>query len=509
MTMEMTNAATLPELIRFLLVNDVQLRTDGTALDYDAPAGVIGGELLDRLRRHKPELVGWLTANDPGRQVVARALPSYSQQELWHRARTSPCPAVYTVGLRLAFDGPFDASTLETALGWLVERHEPLRTRFRHYAEDGGGLQPVQEVLAPWRITLDATDLTGASAADGAMNEHCAELVAEPFILDRAPLWLARLFRLAEERHVLLWMLHHSVCDGTSIEFMLDELLAAYQAVRTGQRPPAGPVALTHAGFARWQRGALTGDRLDRLARFWRAQLDGAPLTIGLPGDRPRPAQPSGRGGIHEVRVPAETVQQLRTAARSMNTTLYGVVFSAYAQLLAELSGQPAVVVPISHANRTEPEHEGVVGLLADRIPIRVDVAAAATFAELAARVGETVFAAMDHRAMPLSLLVDRLPAAQRPPAPYPTVLFTLLDQGGGQARRLPGLSVTVTPDGPGDLARMELYCFLSVTPDGSLAGAMEYAADLFDAGTIATWAGRFVARLNDIVAHAGQPTPR
>jgi hypothetical protein len=473
----------------------VQVAADGHGLRYDAPDGVLTDAVLDQLRRHKPELLAWLAGTDPAGRVVDRALPPYIQQEVWHRNRTHPCPVVYTVAQRISLDGPIDPAALRAALRWLVERHEALRTRFTSY-RDGADEQPVLEVFADVPVRLPVTDLTGLPEPDraAALDRECAAEMGLPFPLDRAPLWRARLFVLDRNQHLLLWTMHHIICDGWSIGILLEEFLAAYAAIGgSGSPPERPPVELTNAGYARWQRRHLSGERLAALAASWREELAGAPMTIALPYDGTPPPRLSGRGAVHHLTFPPATTQRLRETARRLRTTPYALALSAFALLLAEVSGQDDLVIVTSYANRDRPGHEGVVGFVADRLPIRIRLRGARTAGGIAERVGAAVFAAVD-RALPLSLIVPALPAAQRPPPPYPAVLFTLLDLVD-QSRDTGEVRVAVAPDSVEGVARMRLYCFLGITATG-LRGGFEYSTDLFHPETIAAWGDRFLTLL-------------
>src|SRR5690606_21167640 len=154
------------------------------------------------------------------------------------------------------------------------------------------------------------------------------------------------------------------------------------------------------------------------------------------------------------------------------------------------------LVLPTSYAGRGEPGYETVVGLVADRLPIRIRPGAADTFAELVAQVGHSVFAAMDH-AMPLSVITQALPVPQRPSPPYPTALFTVIE-AGPPCYDAPGLRIIPEPADLTGFARMDLYCFLYADPTG-LRGAWEYALDRFSPATVDRFAVGFADLLRAV----------
>lgn len=496
----------LGELLTMLLEQDVQIAVDGDELRYDAPVEVVTDELIARLRRGKPALRDWLAAAPTGAPVQCRALPPYNQQELWARASASPYPAVYTISQRLRLHGELSPTALTTALEWLTGRHPPLRTRFRTFPTSAGE-QPVLEVLASVPVRLPVTDLSGMSEPDRGVRLEalCRQQLQTPIDLATAPLWRGSLFRLGPAEHVLLWTVHHVICDGWSFRQLMAEWFAQYQRVLTGQGPADTGAGPTHLDYARHQRRLLAGPARQRLFGYWRQALSGAQLKLALPYDRPASTTRTWQGEITEFRLGADELDRLRQAARAIDATLYLLLLSAYALAIARLTGQSDLVFPTSYAGRGEPGYESVVGLLADRLPIRVRLPEVQTFADLVAQVGRSVFAALDH-ALPLCLITECLPASQRPPAPYPTALFTLIEgKRPEQQPELPGVRIEPEPADPTGIARMDLYCFLTTGPAG-LHGAFEFAVDRFTAATVDQFADNFVILLRAVATDPKMP---
>ena len=467
-------------VVDWVLLDDIQLTTDGAALHYDAPLDAAPG-CAERLRRHKSELIEWLTTPDSD-GVCSRHPLSYYQVRQWTRHTQHPDPSIYNVRWEVELDGPVRPAALADALTALVARHEALRTRF---VRRGG--QVVAEVMSPTAVALPVME----------KSDPRPSTVDSAFDLTVAPLLRAALVRRGADAWTLLLVLHHLACDHTTLAILLDDLSALYRGDPLGDPVP-------YAGFARWERRTLDdpGER-ERLLRYWRANLAGAELRPPLPTDRPRPAVRSGRGAEHRFTVDGDVVRNVDAVARRCGGTRYTVLCAAFALLLGRLTGRTDVVVISSSTSRTRREDERAVGVFTDALALRVRLDRAATLADLVGEVGRTVFAALDNRPMPLAVLVadleaapaadpDAVPAPEGTP-PVPTVLFTVLG-GDPPVPHLPGVTATVVPGPPATVARMELY--LTVQPyQGGLLGSVEYATDLFDAATVERWSARF-ARL-------------
>ncbi|HLM67021.1 MAG TPA: condensation domain-containing protein, partial [Longimicrobium sp.] len=246
-----------------------------------------------------------------------RAFPlSFAQQRMWVLDRLDPGSAAYNMPSPLLLRGPLDVPALARALDALRERHESLRTTFALADAEG---EPVQ-VIHPFVPAPLAMEDLSALPKDEREAETQRQVHADAntgFDLVRGPLFRARLLRRAEEEHVLLLCLHHSVSDGWSLGILARELGALYAAFSAGEPSPLAPLAVQYADFAVWQREHLAGENLARHLAFWRSALAGAPPALELPTDHPRPPVESHRGVLFRQRIGAELTARLRALAQA------------------------------------------------------------------------------------------------------------------------------------------------------------------------------------------------
>src|SRR5690606_19323116 len=131
--------------------------------------------------------------------------------------------SAYHVPAALEFRGALEVDALRRSFSELVRRHEALRTVFP--VANG---QPVQRVLAAGEFALACEVVAGEDAARAKVKAE----VERAFDLERGPLLRARLFRLGAERHWLVVVAHHLVCDGWSVGVMVRELTAGYESAK-------------------------------------------------------------------------------------------------------------------------------------------------------------------------------------------------------------------------------------------------------------------------------------
>ncbi|HKV07510.1 MAG TPA: amino acid adenylation domain-containing protein, partial [Thermoanaerobaculia bacterium] len=422
---------------------------------------------------------------------------SFAQERLWFFDRLEPGSALYNIPAGIEATGRLDVAALAAALSEIVRRHEALRTTF-----PGGEGEPVQEIHSARPVTLPVADLS--ALPEPARGEEARRLATaearRPFDLARGPLLRTLLLRLGEEEHLAVLTVHHIVSDGWSMGVLVREIAA----LASGQPSPLPELPLQYADYAVWQRKHLQGEVLQEQLAYWREQLAGAPAALELPTDRPRPPVQTFRGAQMPVVLPPALVQALRELGRETGSTLFMIVLAVFETLLARHTGQEDLLVGSPIANRNRAEIEGLIGFFVNTLVMRGDLSGDPTFAELLARVRETALAAYAHQDLPFERLVEELhPARDLSRGPLVQVMASL-QRAQAEALELPGLLLT-----PRDLdsgtAKFELTLHLAEGAE-SAAGWIEYNADLFEAPTVARFAGQLVRLLEAAPAGLSHP---
>ena len=223
------------------------------------------------------------------------------------------------------------------ALADVVGRHESLRTLFA--APEGIPRQlviPAERADFGWQI-VDASGWPAARLQEsiGAVARYCFDLVAE------IPL-RATLFRVGEDEHVLVAVVHHIAADGSSITPLVADLGVAYASRCAGRAPDWAPLAVQYVDYTLWQRAQLgelddSDSRIAAQLGYWEQALAGLPERLVLPTDRPYPPVADYRGASVVVDWPAELQQRVAQVGREHNATSFMVVQAALAVLLSRL----------------------------------------------------------------------------------------------------------------------------------------------------------------------------
>src|SRR5262249_55256780 len=158
--------------------------------------------------------------------------------------------------------------------------------------------------------------------------------------------------RLDGQEHVFILNMHHSICDGWSLDVLMHELTTLYSAFIAGEPSPLEPLPIQYVDYAQWQREWLSGPVLEAELNYWPRQLGGELPLLELPTDRPRPEVRSFRGSWVKVVLPATVADQLKHLSHGEEVTLFILLLAVFKTLLYRYTAEPDVIVGFPIANR-------------------------------------------------------------------------------------------------------------------------------------------------------------
>ncbi|AMT74110.1 gramicidin synthetase [Mycobacteroides immunogenum] len=273
---------------------------------------------------------------------------------------------VYAVQLTLTVTGALDPVRLHDAVYAVVKRHPNLAPRF---SEEYG--EPVQIISAEPVIGWQHVELT--DSVDERVAQLCAAERAAVCRLFTEPVFRATLISGlgdgTENQHRLVLTAHHIVIDGWSLPILLQEIFSVYYGHRL-------PTPAPYRNFVTWLAGQ------DRVAAqsVWGKALDGfeAPTLVGS-------LATAGRRGVESYRISENITRSLAELARTQRTTVNTVLQAAWAQVLTWLTGQHDVAFGTAVSGRPADlaGADSMVGLLINTVPVRANITAATTVADL------------------------------------------------------------------------------------------------------------------------------
>ncbi len=223
------------------------------------------------------------------RPAAAAEIPlTESQIEIWLSAQLGDdASCAFNESVTLRMQGGINADALQTALNRIVARHDALRATFSPTGE-------AMRISAPGAFEYPTLDLSGRplAEAEAGLEELLDKDARTAFDLAAGPCIRGTLVKLADDSHAFVLTAHHIVCDGWSINVVVDELAQIYGALCRGEACVL-PEALQFSEYARSQAARDAAD-LARTKTYWMDAFAVRPAPLELPTDRRvRPSNPS------------------------------------------------------------------------------------------------------------------------------------------------------------------------------------------------------------------------
>jgi thioesterase domain-containing protein/non-ribosomal peptide synthetase component F/NRPS condensation-like uncharacterized protein len=408
------------------------------------------------------------------------AMPaSVAQQRFYAMDEVSPGNPGSHLFACVRLRGRISLSWLEQSFAALAERHESLRTTFQKQDDD------LLQVIHPAK-TLPLTVTTLEDIAESEREEKLwDELRAEgmvPFDLAQGPLLRARLFRLGEQEHVLMLTTHHIITDGWSQNVIQRELWTIYEALMQGSEARLPALSIQYGDYAHWQAECIQSGAYAEDLAFWKRELSLPLPVLEMLTDRPLRNRPPAHAAMETLLLPDDLTTALKRVSQLHGATMFMTTLSCFAALLCCHAEQEEIIAGSLVANR-KAETEGLLGLFANPIMLRLGLSGNPTLAELLDRVRDKTVDALNHADMPFEILVDQLKVPSmhgRNPLSQCSFSYRVAFL---RPRELPGLNVSPLPDMTLG-THFELQLGMLEWSEG-LRAQLEYNPDLYDATTI------------------------
>ncbi|AGM07930.1 non-ribosomal peptide synthetase [Amycolatopsis keratiniphila] len=393
------------------------------------------------------------------------AIESHAAAAVYFADRWLARPGIWHGSVGLMLEGLVQPDRLGARATAVVARHPALRTSI---VFDENGVSTRTHMSA--EVDFDVRDVTSLPVVE--VDRLVAEDCAAPFDLAAGPATRCRLYRLGDQRHLLVVTAHRAVCDMGSLR-----LVAAGIA---GGEDTVGPVA-EDVGADRQDPDAVA---------FRRRTLVGAADEIVWTTDRPRPPRRRGLGGVVRRVIAPATADRLAEFAAAVGGSEEAVLLIALRVLVLRHTRQGDVLIGLWADGRPA---DDAVGVFEDLVPLRNPLSLALT-------PREAIRAEAWERA---SALAQRIP------------YFTLTEGfRHNRSTPLPGMVQVVfghrkaSPD-PAPAARWHALAHqafpfdlgLDVCRGEETVVTWSYDDDFLDAGMVSALADRFAVLLDQMLA--------
>ncbi|MGW0927660.1 non-ribosomal peptide synthase/polyketide synthase [Streptomyces sp. NPDC002644] len=406
-------------------------------------------------------------------------------------------PADFTQSVSYHVDPATDPDLLRAALAAVLDHHDALRMRYEPDAAPGHRQHGTEPGAAPHLEVHDAPP------------EEVAPALAAGFDLRTGPLLRAALCRPGDGRRpVLLLAAHHLVVDAVSWRILLEDLDAAYRALRAGDTPDPGPKTTSFRAWATRLAAHTAAGGFDAELPYWRG-VDATALPTDRNGRNTVADEESLTAALDEE----DTRRLLQEVPEAYRTRVNDVLLCALGRVLARWTGRDRVAVALEGHGR-EDLFDGVdlsrtVGWFTALYPVALDVPRSADTGGALKLVKENLRAVphggIGHGALRHLRGTDGGSALPR----LPQISFNYLGRqdwqttpGGLLHSPYDGLAGGMDPRAP----RPHLVDVLGRVTDKRLEFTWSYSREVHHRDTVARLAAETVEELRALVRHCATP---
>lgn len=329
---------------------------------------------------------------------------STAQKSLWFAHLVSREPSLNNVIQAERLRGLVDEACLRNAFDDLVERQEVLRLQIET-VEGIPFLRPCET-----RPRLQVHDLTGLSASD---REQKIQRVVDkeanvPFQLQKEPPVRGALYKFADDDFLLIVVVHHISCDEWSSRTLRSDLVAFYNARKTGAVADLPDLHAQYADLAA-QSAALEADDAQRAALDrWVRRLKGARRDDRLPASSSACSE-AGEDGMVSFLLPEDLTARIDTLGREAQATPFMTMLAITLCFLHQQTGRHDITIATQVAGRVNPDAAYLVGLFTNTVPVRSKVTETVDFHQVLHSVRRQILDALNNQSVRYETMIQRL----------------------------------------------------------------------------------------------------
>lgn len=414
-----------------------------------------------------------------GPEIAAAAPATESQKEIITSCLLGGDSAnrAFNESITLKFTGHLDKESLKKALDDLTDRHEALRSAF---SGDGKHIC----VFNNFYIPIDYKDISECTTAqqEEVISDLALQEVLHVFDLLTGPLIRVKLLKLSDDRHNLTITAHHIICDGWSLNIIMQELGKLYYGYVQNTFVDV-PAAISFSKYANERQLFYASEEYRQIENYWIDQYRDNVPAIHLVTDFPRPALRTYKSNRIDFKFCADLIAPLKKLSNNAGCTFTTTLLAAFEVFLYHLTGQHSLVVGLPAAGQAATGNYHLVGHCVNLLPLKTFVDSKLTFADYLKQRRKTILDSFEQQQFSFGSLLKKIniPRDASRAALVPVVFNADLGMNDGVS--FYGLKHELISN-PRAFETFELFLNISGS-EGSLTFEWSYNTQLFRAKTI------------------------
>lgn len=329
---------------------------------------------------------------------------SHAQHRLWIIDKMQGDTGTYSIPVAFTFTGKLNLETFEQSIREIIKRHESLRTVFLEV--DG---KPVQKILKQVNFRVGFQDFTLVPDHEQKTIELLHENTTVPFDLTKGPLLRIHFLKMGENQHIMLFNIHHIICDRWSLNILVRELCCLYEQFIYGKENSLPAIQIQYKDYAAWQNQLLADEKMSIHRQYWHEKFAGEIPILELPYDFNRPTVQSYEGDLISFDISFSMLEKLYKFNKKNHVSLFISLLAIVKVLLYRYTGQSDIIVGSVIAGRNQEKFEHLIGLYMNVLAYRDTIKSEDTYDDFLQQLKKTALEAYEHQIYPFDSLVEEL----------------------------------------------------------------------------------------------------
>lgn len=384
----------------------------------------------------------------------------------------------YNVYSGVEVSGNMDAVKVNEIYNKLIDRYEIFRTSF--FVEDG----------TPWQKVLPKIEANIEYEERGHLTEEEKRRVfkefVRPFDLAQPPLFRLKAVKVKHGNDILLFDLHHIVCDGVSIGLIISDFTKLYGGDALDE------LRIQYKDYSQW----LGTRDISGQKAYWLSQFKGDIPVLDLPLDYKRKQNQDFNGDYVQIMLDSSYTKEIRNMCLNTGTTEYMIFLSAIMVLLSKYSRQDDIVIGSPVSGRIHKDTENIVGLFVNTLALRGRPSGEKAFEDFLQEIKKLCLDAQDNQEYAFDELVEAV-NIQREISRNPLFDVVFSYQNQEQELKAQGL-IFKDMEVERKISKFDLTITITQLKNGYEVG-FEYCTGLFRRDTISSMQDHLIAILHSI----------
>jgi amino acid adenylation domain-containing protein len=469
------------DILNKLLSLGVQLKIIDGNLKVNAPKGVLTKELLEEIKEYKAYLISLISFNTsiPKTEIKENYALTPTQYFMWFTHEHLGGKRAYNITSTLKLKGKLNEFLLEKAFQKVITRHESLRTVFKKDEND----QVQQHILTSDEVHFKLQKAALQHFSVEQLHNRIKLEYLNTFDLEKGPLLNGTLLKTSEEEHILVFVLHHIIGDGWSLQLLTREIMLVYNSLASAEEVQLQELPIQYKDYSEWLNKKLISDEYNQKLEFWKEQFRTKSPALELIMNK-RPAVKTYNGRIYNHEFSKQFLGELNAFAKEQQMTLFMLLMGSLNGLFSKYTGQTDITLGTTAAGREHTDLEHQIGLYSNALAIRTKFHKEDSFLELMQKQKNTLIKAYENKEYPFTALVNHLkPAKDQSRSALFDIMVLLQNHQGLEINDQKGINgVTASEYNEIERGVSQLdISFVFVEKEHGLSLSVEYNTDIYN----------------------------